>query len=115
MVEQLGNATFSAADIQTSFKAMQVSLNSTVAEGDNLGFVIAETAVSSAPGEGTTNLLPFCYLEYSTNATNGPTAPSGQVTFQQGAGQNSLRGLDANITPIQVRDGVGIKFFTTVV
>lgn len=92
---------------------MSVPLNSTVAAGDNLGFSIAETT-SDSSATGFTGLVPYCHLEYTTNATNGPTAPAGQQTFQQGAGQNSYRGLQGNISPIQERSGVGVKFFATV-
>lgn len=112
-VETLGSATFESNDILTSFKAMAVPLNSTVAAGDQLGFVIAETT-SDGSRLGFQNLVPYCHLEYQTGAANGPLAPAGQRTFQQAAGQNSWRGLQGNISPIQERLGVGIKFFATV-
>lgn len=95
---------------------MQVPLNTTVAQGDQLGFYIAEAAAAGAvPGTGPANLIPFCHLEYDISAVNGPAAPPGQVAFEQGSGQNSLRGLQANLSPVQVRAGKGIKFFSTVV
>lgn len=90
---------------------MSVPLNVTVAEGDNLGFSIAETTFDGSP-TGFTSLIPYCHLEYQTNLTS---APEGQRTFQQGSGQNSFRGLQGNISPIQERSGVGVKFFSTVV
>lgn len=93
---------------------MSVSLNSTVAAGDNLGFSIAETTYDNTPN-GFIGLVPYCHLEYNTNATNGTEAPEGQRTFQQGSGQNSYRGLQGSITPIQERRGVGVKFFATVI
>lgn len=94
---------------------MTVPLNGTaVAEGDQLGFYIAEATIQAGPGEGSTNLVPFCHLEYDIGAPNGPAAPAGQVAFQQGSGQNSLRGLQANMSPISERVGRGVKFFTTV-
>lgn len=92
---------------------MSVPLNSTVAAGDNLGLSIAETTSDGSP-LGFTGLIPYCHLEYNTSATNGPSAPAGQRTFQQAAGHNSWRGLQGNITPIQERMGVGVKFFATV-
>lgn len=88
-------------------------LNSTVAAGDNLGFSIAETT-DTGGATGFSGLVPYCHLEYTTNVTNGPPAPAGQVTFEQGAGQNSLRGLQGQLSPVQVRSGVGVKFFSTV-
>lgn len=92
---------------------MQVPLNTTVAQGDQLGFYIGEaTAVS---GMAAANLVPYCHLEYDLGAANGSATPEGQFAFQQGAGQNSLRGLQMNLSPIQVRAGKGIKFFSTVV
>ncbi|KAF3760895.1 hypothetical protein M406DRAFT_73354 [Cryphonectria parasitica EP155] len=112
--EQLGSATFTSAQIGTSFKAMKVPLNTTVAKGDNLGFYITE-AGSSTPGSSS-NLVPFCHLEYKAGACNGTSKmPSGQVAFQQGSGQNSFRGLQGNLSPVQARHGKGIKFFSTVV
>lgn len=92
---------------------MQVPLNATVAQGDQLGFYIAEG--TSESGQSSPNLIPYCHLEYNTGASNSSATPQGQVTFQQGAGQNSLRGLQMNLSPIQVRQGKGVKFFTTVV
>lgn len=96
-----------------SFKALTVSTNATVAAGDHLGFWISEEAVGGR-GVGFTSLIPYCHLEYHTCATNGTKAPAGQRTFQQAGGQNSWRGLEANISPIQERRGVGVKFFATV-
>lgn len=98
----------------TSFQAMHVALNATVAAGDQLGFYVAEATESGAPTGGT-SLVPYCHLEYNTGAANGPAAPAGQVAFQQGAGQNSLRGLQATLSPVQERAGRGVKFFSTVV
>lgn len=95
---------------------MQVTLNgTTVAKGDQLGFYIAEATIQGGPGEGSANLVPFCHLEYDIGAPNGPTTPAGQVVFQQGSAQNSLRGLQANLSPIQVRADRGVKFFATVI
>ncbi|KAI3399609.1 hypothetical protein diail_6248 [Diaporthe ilicicola] len=110
--EELGSATFNASQIGTSFKAMSVPLNATVSQGDQLGFYIGESAAASA--QGSPNLLPYCHLEYNIGAPNGSETPAGQVAFQQGGGQNSFRGLDGRISPIQERSGKGIKFFSTV-
>ncbi|KAJ4395796.1 hypothetical protein N0V93_000010 [Gnomoniopsis smithogilvyi] len=110
--EQLGTATFTSAQVGTSFKAMQVPLNATVAQGDQLGFFISEG--TNAAGVSSPNLIPYCHLEYNVGAANGSVAPQGQFVFQQGAGQNSLRGLQMNLSPVQVREGKGIKFFSTV-
>lgn len=116
MFEQLGTATFTSAQIGTSFKAMQVPLNTTVAQGDQLGFYITE-ASTGIPGSSTgpANYIPYCHLEYHIGAPNGSATPAGQVTFQQGAGQNSLRGLQMDLSAIQERAGRGVKFFSTVV
>lgn len=92
---------------------MSVPLNNTVAAGGNLGFSIAETT-SDGSALGFTGLIPYCHLEYDMSATNGPSAPAGQCTFQQVAGHNSWRGLQGDISPIQERMGVGVKFFATV-
>lgn len=116
MFEQLGTATFTSDQIGMSFKAMQVPLNATVAQGDQLGFYITEVAlVATQPGAAPPNLIPYCHLEYNIGAPNGSATPEGQVTFQQGQGQNSLRGLQMNLSPIQERSGRGIKFFANVV
>lgn len=111
--EELGSATFNASQIGTSFKAMAVPLNATVTQGDQLGFYIGEPAAASA--EGSLNLIPYCHLECNIGAPNGSETPAGQVAFQQGAGQNSFRGLDGTTSPIQERTSKGIKFFTTVI
>lgn len=112
--ELLGNASYTSAQVGTSFQAMRVALNATVAAGDKLGFYVAEATETGAPTGGT-SLVPYCHLEYSAGAANGPAAPAGQVLFQQGAGQNSLRGLQGTLSPVQERTGKGIKFFSTVV
>lgn len=111
--EELGSATFNASEIGTSFKAMAVPTNATVAQGDQLGFYIGDPASASA--EGSSNLIPYCHLEYNIGAPNGSETPAGQLAFQQAGGQNSFRGLDGTTSPIQERSGKGIKFFTTVV
>lgn len=110
----LGSAEFSSAQIGPSFKAMSVPLNATVAAGDQLGFYIAEVTPAGAP-RGGNSLVPYCHLEYNTGATNGPAAPEGQIIFQQGAGQNSWRGLQMSLSPVQERTAKGIKFFTSVI
>lgn len=95
---------------------MQVPLNTTVAQGDQLGFFIGEATASATSGMAAPNLVPYCHLEYNTGAANGSaTGTQGQFAFQQGAGQNSLRGLQMNLSPVAVREGKGIKFFSTVV
>lgn len=94
---------------------MQVPLNTTVAQGDQLGFYIAEATASGLSGMASPNLIPFCHLEYNVGAANSSATPSGQFVFQQGAGQNSLRGLQMNLSPVAVREGKGIKFFSTVI
>lgn len=91
---------------------MSVPTNATVAQGDQLGFYIADPASASA--EGSLNLIPYCHLEYNVGATNGPETPAGQLAFQQAGGQNSFRGLDGTTSPVQERTGKGIKFFATV-
>lgn len=94
---------------------MQVPLNTTVAQGDQLGFYIGEATSTATSGMASPNLVPYCHLEYDIGAANGSATPEGQFAFQQGAGQNSLRGLQMNLSPVQVREGKGIKFFSTVV
>lgn len=92
---------------------MSVPLNATVSVGDKLGFYIAEVTPAGAP-RGGTNFVPYCHLEYNVGQPNGPSAPEGQVTFQQGQGQNSWRGLQMSLSPVQERTARGVKFFTTV-
>lgn len=91
---------------------MHVALNTTVAAGDQLGFYIAEGAATPSRGSIITGLLPYCHLEYNVGPgdRNGP----GQLLFQQGAGQYSLRGMQMNMSPVQERRGKGVKFFATV-
>lgn len=110
----LGSATFTSAQIGTSFKAMHVRLNATVAQGDQLGFYISETSLVPTAGSTITGLVPYCHLEYNKGAPNGSPTPEGQVVLQQGAGQNSLRGLQMNLSPVLERSGRGVKFFTAV-
>lgn len=93
---------------------MSVPLNATVAEGDQLGFYIAEATAPGAP-RGDTSLVPYCHLEYNTGAANGPEAPEGHIVFQQGQGQNSWRGLQMSLSPVQERTARGVKFFTSVI
>ncbi|POS79447.1 glycosyl hydrolase family 43 protein [Diaporthe helianthi] len=111
--EELGSATFNSSEIGTSFKAMSISTNTTVAQGDLLGFYIADPAAASA--EGSLNLIPYCHLEYNIGANNGSETPAGQLAFEQAAGQNSFRGLDGTTSSVQQRTGKGIKFFATVI
>jgi hypothetical protein len=106
----LGQAVFNASQLTETFGVATVPLNAPVKAGDNLGFSIGETA-TLAFSSG--NLIPWCHLEFDTYSCNSST--SGMVLFEQGSGQNSLRGLKGDIPPVVERRGKGVKFFATVV
>lgn len=110
----LGSATFSPdTNLTQVFGTATVPLNATVQAGDMLGFAIGE-----AGPVGTfsfVNFVPFCHLEYDfESASDAGDAVKNQVLLEQPSGQNSLRGLRGNRSPVTVRQGKGIKFFATV-
>lgn len=109
----LGSATFSPDNLTQVFGTATVTLNATVSAGDMLGFSIGEAA--AAGSFSFANFVPFCHLEYDTHsACEAGDSAQGQVLFEQPSGQNSLRGLHGNLSPVTVRQGKGIKFFATV-
>jgi hypothetical protein len=88
---------------------LSVPVDAKVAEGDMLGFSISE---DTGIGFSTGNLIPYCHLEYETSSKG---MDDGTVLLEQGSGQNSPRGLDGRTSPVQVRKGKAVKFFSTVV
>ncbi|KAL1889757.1 hypothetical protein Sste5346_008745 [Sporothrix stenoceras] len=109
----LGSASFTPDNLTQVFGTATVTLNATVTAGDMLGFSISEAA---APGSFSfANFVPFCHLEYDMHsACEAGDSAQGQVLFEQASGQNSLRGLHGNLSPVTIRQGKGIKFFSTV-
>jgi hypothetical protein len=96
----LGTQTLNATYISFVFNTTSVPTNaslSQVSKGDHLGFSIS--------GQ---DIAPYCHLEYDT------PAHSSHVLLEQGAGQNSWRGLSGKVSPVSVRQGKGIKFFATI-
>lgn len=111
----LATASFTAAQLSYVFNATSVSVNASVAKGDNLGLSIVGA-----------DFAPYCHLEYDFGSAEvatslGPivypaaTGYEGQVLLQQGSGQYSLRGATGKGSPVYVRNGKGLKFFATVV
>lgn len=94
---ELGNATYNATSLSFVFNTTSVFLNATVTKGDKLGIQI------SGP-----DFAPYCHLEYDVPAS------SDMILLQQGAGQNSWRGLDGKKTPLYQRVGKAVKFFAVV-
>lgn len=66
----------------------------TVSKGDLLGYSFAGA-----------DFAPYCHLEYAVSSN------SSNRLFQQGLGQNSLRGLSGMISPVYQRSGKSMKFF----
>jgi len=110
--ELLGSATYSTKNISFVFDTVSVDdfKNATVSKNDYLGFSI------TGP-----DYAPYCHMEYdmSKSQSSGEGTPlkpvQGMALFQQKTGQNSWLGLDRSISPIQQREGKGVKFFATVV
>lgn len=73
----LGTASYNASDLSYVFNATSVYTNITVTKGDWLGLSIAGA-----------DFAPYCHLEYDVGSEG-----DGKVLLQQGAGQNSWRGL----------------------
>ena len=94
---ELGNATYNATSLSYVFNTTSVFLNASVTKGDKLGVQIAGS-----------DFAPYCHLEYDI------AAESDLVLLQQGAGQNSWRGLDGRKSVIYQRPAKAVKFFTVV-
>lgn len=112
----LGTAIYDPSNLTYVFDtAMVGNMNATVSEGDNLG-------IGLVPGNLGVSIygidfVPYCHLEYDTAAYPGGLnggSPPGPL-LQQGAGQNSFRGLDGKTSAVYERVGKGLKFFATVV
>lgn len=104
----LSQTIFAALNMSYSLNTHSVMLNTTVQKGDMLCFSIGE----NFPGAYNTgnNFTPYCPLEYGEDSED-------MVLIQQGSGQTSLRGLTADgkpVSPIQIRQGRGIKFLAVV-
>ena len=94
---ELGNATYNATSLSYVFNTTSVFLNASVTKGDKLGIQISGS-----------DFAPYCHLEYDVPAS------SDLILLQQGAGQNSWRGLDGKKTAIYQRVGKAVKFFAVV-
>lgn len=95
---ELGNATYNSTQLSYVFGTASVSLSAAVTKGDMLGVQVAGA-----------DFAPYCHLEYDVGSAQG------QVLLQQGAGQNSWRGLNGRTSVVYERIGKGLKFFATVV
>jgi len=96
----IGTQSYNATNVTYVFDTLSISTNaslSQVTKGDYLGFSITSQDIS-----------PYCHLEYDT------PAKSTHLLLQQGAGQNSWRGLAGKTSPVTVREGKGIKFFADI-
>ncbi|KAJ9615591.1 hypothetical protein H2200_001666 [Cladophialophora chaetospira] len=94
---ELGNATYNATSLSYVFNTTSVFLNASVTKGDKLGVQISGS-----------DFAPYCHLEYDV------PVGSDQVLLQQGAGQNSWRGLNGKKSVIYQRVGKAVKTFTVV-
>lgn len=94
---ELGNATYNATALSYVFNTSSVFLEAPVQKGDKLGVEISGS-----------DFAPYCHLEYDVPAT------SDLVLLQQGAGQNSWRGLDGKKSVIYQRVGKAVKFFAVI-
>jgi hypothetical protein len=94
---ELGNATYNATSLSYVFNTTSVFLNASVTKGDKLGIQISAS-----------DFVPYCHLEYDIPAS------SDLILLQQGAGQNSWRGLDGKKSVVYQRVGKAVKFFAVV-
>jgi hypothetical protein len=85
---------------------VSIYLNAAVKQGDMLGFSFGNYYPSGEFISGG-DLSPYCHLEYPTNGT-------AQILLEQGAGQNSARGIDGKTSPVVPRTGKGMKFYSIV-
>jgi hypothetical protein len=59
-------------------------------------------------------LSPYCHLEYNLTTGRDASQTGAMVLLEQGAGQNSARGLDGRTSPVTPRAQRGMKFYTVV-
>jgi hypothetical protein len=102
----INSTTFTRAQIPVTLGVISVILNTPVQKGDMLGISYGNTYAGGMFIAGG-DTVPYCHLEYPTNSTT-------QVLFEQGAGQNSPRGMDGKTSVVVPRAGKGMKFYSIV-